>query len=419
MIPVIMKGVFQKAPNVALFLATGEKSGRDKFEGILRYMRLHTPWNIHLIDNCVGEQQLVSLKAWGVNGVIIARMPDAVTLVQRVSVPAVVMDSPALYEKHLSKASYVINDSEAVGAAGAAAFIKRGFREFAYVASPYEWDWSAGRERGFRDCLARSDFNCAVYGHLTARERKDWTLDQQRLLRWLRGLPKPVAVLAADDARARQVLETCQLAGISVPGEIALLGIDNDEFVCENTSPTLSSIQPDFDAGGYEAAALLEQLMRRALRSPQKLFYGVKRVVERESSRFAHAVDRRCLRGLEFIRLNACAAISVPDVSCQMGVSRRLAEILFSKHVGHSILTEIQRVRLARLKTFLSETALPIGQISWQCGYQSDLHAKRVFKRETGMTMSRFRQQSRQTGEAGARGGHKGLYVIKAGGSAL
>jgi transcriptional regulator GlxA family with amidase domain len=81
-----------------------------------------------------------------------------------------------------------------------------------------------------------------------------------------------------------------------------------------------------------------------------------------------------------------------------MGVSRRMAELLFRKHVRHSILTEIQSVRLARLKTFLSETALPIGQISWQCGYQSELHAKRVFKRETGMTMSRFRQQSRQTG---------------------
>jgi LacI family transcriptional regulator len=393
-----MKGGFKKVPNVVLFLATGEKSGRDKFEGILRYMRLHTPWNIHLVDNCVGEQQLVSLKAWGVSGVIIARMPDAAALVQQVSVPVVVMDSPALYEKQLPKASYVINDSEAVGAAGAAAFIKRGFREFAYVASSYEWDWSVGREHGFRDCLARSDFSCAVYGNLTACERKDWMLDQQRLLKWLRDLPKPVAVLAAEDARARQVLETCQLAGIHVPGEVALLGIDNDEFICENTSPTLSSIQPDFDAGGYEAAALLEQLMRRTLRAPQKRLYGVKRIVERESSRFAHAVDRRCLLGLEFIRLNACAAISVPDVARQMGVSRRMAELLFRKHVRHSILTEIQSVRLARLKTFLSETALPIGQISWQCGYQSELHAKRMFKRETGMTMSRFRQQSRQTG---------------------
>ncbi len=394
----IMKGGFKKVPNVALFLATGEKSGRDKFEGILRYMRLHTPWNIHLVDNRVGEQQLVSLKAWGVSGVIIARMPDAVALVQQVSVPVVVMDSPTLYEKQLPKVSYVINDSAAVGAAGAAAFIKWGFREFAYVASSYEWDWSVGRGHGFRNCLAQSDFDCAVYGNLTACERKDWMLDQQRLLKWLRDLPKPVAVLAADDARARQVLETCQLAGIHVPGEVALLGIDNDEFVCENTSPTLSSIQPDFDAGGYEAAALLEQLMRRTLRAPQKRFYGVKRIVERESSRFAHAVDRRCLLGLEFIRLNACAAISVPDVARQMGVSRRMAELLFRKHVRHSILTEIQNVRLARLKTFLSETALPIGQISWQCGYQSELHAKRMFKRETGMTMSRFRQQSRQTG---------------------
>jgi len=127
---------------------------------------------------------------------------------------------------------------------------------------------------------------------LTPGERKDWTLDQKRLTRWLLGLPKPVAILAADDARARQVLETCQLAGLNVPGDIALLGVDNDELVCENTSPTLSSIQPDFDAGGYEAASLLEQLMRRTVRMPQNRFYGIKRIVVRESSRFARDVAR-------------------------------------------------------------------------------------------------------------------------------
>jgi len=391
----IMKGVFQKTPNVVLFLATGEKAGRDKFQGVLRYMRLHTPWNIHLVENCVGERQLVNLKAWGVTGVIIARMPESIRFVAPAGVPTVVMDSPALYRKCVAKASFVMSDSEEVGEVGAKAFLKQGFLHFAYVPSAYEWDWSVLRGRGFQACLARAGFGCDVYRRLTPGERKDWTLDQKRLTRWLLGLPKPAAVLAADDARARQVLETCQLAGLNVPGDIALLGVDNDELVCENTSPTLSSIQPDFEAGGYEAAALLEQLMRRAVRKPQNRFYGIKRIVVRESSRFARDVDRRYLRGLEFIRLNACEAISVPDIARHMGISRRLAEVLFRKYVGHSILNEIQQVRLARLKTFLSETVLPIGQISGQCGYQSELHAKRVFKQQTGLTMSQFRKRSR------------------------
>jgi LacI family transcriptional regulator len=387
-----MKGLLQKTPKVALFLATNEKAGRDKLQGILRYVRLHTPWNIHLIENRIGEQQLGDLRAWGATGVIVARMPDSVRTVAQAGLPTIVMDSPALYAERLPRASYVTSDSESIGRAGAKAFLKQGFRHFGYVADTEDWDWSAQRCKAFRDCIEKAGYACAVYGGLAAPERKDWAVDQKRMAQWLLTLPKPTALLAARDGRARQVLETCQLAGLDVPGDIALLGVDNEEILCENTVPTLSSIQPDSEAGGYEAAHLLEQLMRRTLRKPQTLFYGMKQIVVRESSRLSHAVDHRLLRGLEFIRLNACAAIGVPDIARHMGVSRRMAELLFRKHVGRSILDEIQQTRLARLKTFLLETAQPLGQISEQCGYQTEMHAKRLFKRQTGMTMRQFRK---------------------------
>ena len=388
-----MKGVFQKTPNVALFLATNEKAGRDKFQGVLRYMRLHTPWNIHLVENGVGAQQLVNLKAWGVAGAIVARMPEALRFVSRARIPTVVMDSPALYTDRHETLSFVTSDSEGVGRAGAEAFLGKGFCHFAYVPDVYDWDWSALRGQGFAMRLAVEGFSCAHYRCPNDRARKDWSLDQEHLARWLHDLPKPVAILAAHDARARQILETCHGNGLNVPGEVALLGVDNDEMICENTMPTLSSLQPDFEAGGYEAARLLEELMRGKARGVCNICYGVKQVVLRESSRFAHAVDRRYLRGLEFIRLNAGTAITVTDVARHMGVSRRLAEMLFRRHVGHSILDEIQDVRLTRLKTFLSETVLPISTITWQCGYQSENHVKRVFKQKTGLTMSQYRKQ--------------------------
>jgi len=388
-----MEGVFQKTPNVALFLATNEKAGRDKFQGVLRYMRLHTPWNIHLVENGVGAQQLVNLKAWGVTGAIVARMPEALRFVSRTRIPTVVMDSPALYTARIANTSFVTSDSEGVGRAAAEAFLGKGFCHFAYVPDVYDWDWSALRGQGFAMRLAAEGLPCAHYRCPNDRARKDWALDQKHLARWLHELPKPVAILATHDARARQILETCHVNGLNVPGEVALLGVDNDEMICENTTPTLSSVQPDFEAGGYEAARLLEELMRGKARGDCNICYGVKQVVLRESSRFAHAVDRRYLRGLEFIRLNAGTAITVADVARHMGVSRRLAEMLFRRHVGHSILDEIQEVRLTRLKTFLSETTLPIGTITWQCGYQSENHVKRVFKQKTGLTMSQYRKQ--------------------------
>ena len=389
-----VKGILTKLPKVALFLATHEKGGRDKLQGVLRYVRLHTPWRIHLIEPRAVGQQLVDLKAWGVTGVIVSRMPEALRFVARAGVPTVIMDSPARYPQSHANISFVTSDSEAVGRAGAEIFLKQGFTNFAYVPDAYDWDWSVLRGQAFRARLEQAGYTCSLYGPLTVRERKDWTLDQRRLVRWLAGLVKPVALMAACDNRARQVLETCQTAGFDVPGKVALLGVDNDELLCENTVPTLSSVQPDFEAGGYEAARLLEQLMRRTVRAPEPILYGVKRVVSRASGRYAHAVDRRFLRGIEFVRLNACAVIRVPDIARHMGVSRRTAEVLFRRHAGHGVREEIQQVRLSRLKTFLLETGLPIGQISAQCGFQTEMHAKRVFKQATGMTMRQFRSRN-------------------------
>lgn len=383
-----MQGLFEKIPRVALFLATNEAAGRSKLHGILRYMRSHTPWNIHLVENRIGEQKLGDLRAWGATGVIVARMPDSVGMIARARIPTVVLDSPQLYERRLPHASFVTSDSVAVGRAGADFLLRLGFQHFAYVADPGGWDWSVQRGRAFCERLRQAGRTCVVYNGL-----RDWARDQERMADWLRSLPKPTAVLAARDGGALQVLETCQLADLNVPGDIAILGVDNDELLCENTSPTLSSIQPDFESAGYQAAHVLEQLMRRKQRKPQTILYGIKQIVARGSTRPAWATDHRLLRGLEFIRLNASEPIRVDDVARHMNVSRRLAELLFRRHLNHSIQEEIQQTRLTRLKKLLLETSLPIGLISEQCGYQTEMHAKRVFKKHVGMTMSQFRKR--------------------------
>lgn len=395
-----MKGLLQKTPKVALYLATNEKAGRDKLRGILRYVRLHTPWNIHLVENRIGEQHMGDLRKWGAAGVIVARMPESVGALARSRIPTVVLDSPALYRERLPRASYVMSDSAAIGQAAAETFLKQGFKHFAYVADTVDWDWSVQRGRVFGERVQAAGGTYAAYDGLSGRERNDWSLDQRRLARWLLALPRPIAILAVRDGRARQVLETCVLVGLDVPGDVAVLGVDNDEILCENSSPTLSSIQPDSEEAGYQAADLLERLMRRNLRTKQTIFYGVRRIVVRESSRLARVVDRRLLRGLEFIRLNSGEDIGVANVALHMAVSRRMAELLFRKHLGHSILEEIQQVRLTRLKNFLLETPMPIGQISVQCGYQTEMHAKRVFKQAMGMTMRQYRREGTQNQRA-------------------
>jgi len=388
-----MKKFFHDTPKVLLCLATSEKAGRDKLQGILHYISLHTPWSIHLAEKELGERQIGDIRSWGATGIILARLPAMVNAVRRSGLPTVVLDSSDLYRDALPDASYVISDSQAVGFAAADFFLSKGFQRFAYVPDTEDWDWSLLRGQAFEKRLEEKSFACC---HYEVSLGIDWVSEQGKLARWLLDLPKPCAIFTARDGRARQVIDTARSAGLTTPGDIAVLGVDNDEILCENSGPTISSVQPDFVAGGYRGAETLERLMRGIQRKPSVVKYGVRGVVDRASGRPSQVVDRRTQRGMEFIRLNVGESIRVDDVVRHMGVSKRMAELLFQRALSRSIMQEIQLARLEKVKTFLLDSSLPVGLISLQCGYQTEMHAKRVFKQATGVTMSAFRKQHRQ-----------------------
>ena len=210
----------------------------------------------------------------------------------------------------------------------------------------------------------------------------------------MQALPKPCGLMAAVDLRAKQVLDTCRTANIRVPEEIAVVGVDNDATICENTTPTLSSVLPDFEGGGYLAAELLDRLFRGLQRKTLHLTYGVRGIVQRQSSQYLRQSDRMIASAIEFIRLNACAGITVTDVVTQMSVSRRYAERHFRAACGHSVLDEIQHHRLERVCSLLRETNLPIREIGERCGYDTEIYLKVLFKKRFGMTMRDYRKRA-------------------------
>jgi len=180
-----------------------------------------------------------------------------------------------------------------------------------------------------------------------------------------------------------------------VPDDIAVVGVDNDLTICENTTPTLSSVFPDFEGGGYLAAELLENLLRGIRGKPRHLTYGIRGVIQRRSSLHLRRSDQLIATAVEFIRLNACAGITVPDVAGHLNVSRRYAECHFRAVLGRSILNEIQNRCLERICALLRETNQPIRQIGESCGYDSETYLKTLFKRRFGMTMRDYRLRAR------------------------
>jgi LacI family transcriptional regulator len=394
-------GFLTETPRIVLVSSAALKSNRDKLAGVFQYVQLHTPWNIQLVDQKIDEQTVSKIRNWCPSGIIVGRMSETVRDILAFKVPIVVMDSRRnVAAGPLRNVHFITCDAEAIARAGADYLKRKGFTRFAYICDKQGSGWALERGRFFKAQLEREALECALFTPRRASGRhasgKDWEEEQDRLTAWLLGLPKQTAVLAANDSLGREVLDLCQLAGIQVPSDLAVLGCDNDESLCENTNPPLSSIEPDFGACGYQAAQLLERLMLRGAALPHSFFYGAKRLVERESTQFRTvALDGRIRKGLDFIRLNAVRMIGVGDIACQMGVSRRSAELLFRRQLGHSIVKEIQLARVERLKRLLVETNRPITMLCGLCGYQSEAHAKRLFKSVTGFSMSEFRKRQK------------------------
>jgi len=371
---------------------TSQKVLREKTRGIMRYARLHGPWEVQFLDDSPFVVRVGALRSWRPDGIITRTSPEELARLLGAGrkIPTVYLDAQDDLSAHHATVHHDVREaSEAV----AAAFLRQGLRSFSYVASASKPEpfWSSQRGEHFADRVRREGCDCAFY---RPSNPKDWGLEQRSLRAWLLALPKPCGLFAAFDPLAKQVLETCLAARIRVPEEIAVIGVDDDETICENTVPTLSSVQSDFEGGAYQAAELLDALMRKKVRRPVSFGYGFIQIVFRQSSQFIPKLSRLVSGASEFIRLNACEGITVADVARHLKISRSHLEKQFKRIMGRSVLDEIQARRLERLCSLLRETSLPIGEIGARCGYETDTYLKRLFKKRFGITMREFRKQA-------------------------
>jgi LacI family transcriptional regulator len=209
--------------------------------------------------------------------------------------------------------------------------------------------------------------------------------------RWLRKLPKPLAVFAANDARGRQVLNACLAANLPVPYEIAVLGVNNDVMICETSLPPLSSVAVDMEQAGYTAAELLDHLMRKTQRGQQCVLFKPLGVVARASTQRLQVNDRLVIRALEYIRINAGLNIRVSDVADHVGVTPRWLQKRFAQTLARSLMDEIQRVRMNTVYSLVAESGLSFAEIARRCGFTSANHLGVLFRKTFGTTMSEHR----------------------------
>jgi LacI family transcriptional regulator len=411
-----------ETPRVVLLMVPFAGYDRGLLEGIARYAQLHGPWVFYLsgdypevpmpfsdsvsgtfaelgyLSSIVTGKELPNLQRWGAQGVI-GRIHSVQMLKKLLApgLPVIAIDLPEglpALDNLLGNISEIRADSQRAGVLAAEHFLERGFWNFAFCG--YEGRvWSQRRRDSFAERLRGAGHSCDVF---QPRRRKDvlsWKQELPMVMTWLKSLPKPVALMACNDIRGRQVLEAVRLCGLEVPEDVAVIGVDDDQFICNLSNPPLSSVAFNLQQAGYQAAELLDQLIRGKVRQPQRIMVESLWVVARRSSHVIATEDRHVAAALRFIRDHARWAIGVDDVVRQAGVSRRGLEIRFRHTLGRSIRDEILRVRLAFTKQLLAETNLPAERIAELAGFCNPPYLRNVFRRETGMTLTQFRKHVR------------------------
>ena len=387
-----------------MFLRLASGSGRDILYGITRYSKRKCKWRLHIVDIGGGSvpDEIRRAAAMGVDGIIangMGEFPDIADALRESNVPLAVVcaEEPDMSFRQ-NDVAYLRLDNEAIGRFGAKYLASFGrFRSYGFVARSEDARGTVQppRERGFREALAGVSRDVRTYLTPAGVEIGSYE-DIDALAKWLEAMPKPAAVMAAHDMRARMVVEAAETAGLEIPRDVSLVGVDNDELLCDAGEPALTSIAPDHVKLGELAAAALRKLMEKHCDSPIVSTLSSCTMVERQSAKPVAPAALLVERMSDFIAKNALKGANAADVAMRLGVSRRLADARFRQFTGESVLSAILKRRFDEIKRRLRETGAPIGKITAACGFRSENHAKELFRKRFGVSMSEYRRSSRQ-----------------------
>ncbi|ARN56421.1 XylR family transcriptional regulator [Sedimentisphaera salicampi] len=373
---------------VILFIDTSHAYARGLLEGIANYSGLFGPWMFYTSLGQKGQTHR-KLKQWNADGIIIRETHDQEILEKLLSLQLPTIIAPHS-QRQISGLPNIIGDGLGAGKIAAEYLLDRGFRKFAFCGMSNSY-WSDDRFKGFEHVIKQSGLdvqNFTLKNEFTEKSEK-------KITEWLLSLPKPNGMLACNDEKAHYIVELCNNAGINVPDEIAVLGIDNDQLVCSLTKPALSSVAINQKKAGFEAAKLLDRLMSGEYPEKQTIIASAVRVITRGSTDVIAVDDADVSKAVKYIRENAQNPIQVTDVLENASfIGRRALEKKFRKHLNRTIYEEIKKVRIKYISDMLLDSNFSVYQIAIKFGYSSPAHIARYFRQATGVNPEDFRKSN-------------------------
>ena len=377
-------------PRVALLSGTFSTYPREIIRGIHDYLCEHGPWSIYLAEYGRWEILPTWLPTWKGDG-IIARVENetiAKTLL-KLGLPTVDVS----FGLERSPFPRVTMDSMVITRLAADHFLERGFANFGYCGHN-QYHWSRLRGDLFARHIHAAGHTCHYFNGAPIKNvRYTWELEVEQIANWLKELPRPIAIMGCYDERGQQVLEACRRLNIAVPDEVAVIGVHNDELVCETCDPPLSSVISNGLRVGYEAAALLDRMMAGQRVPAQTILFEPLGVATRQSTDVVAVTDAQISKAVRFIREHACEGISVDDVLRAVPMSRTVFQRRFKRLLKRTPHDHILRVRIERVKTLLASTNLTLAEIAERTGFEHLEYLSVAFKRTVGDSPSRYRHR--------------------------
>lgn len=387
---------------IGLIVERSRAFGRELCEGIITYAQDRDDWHLQFLTSRDLRRRQVRSQ---LDGFIARETSNAFArLLKSTGKPVV----DIYYENPLPGFAVVKTKHEAVGILAAEHFLDRRFKNFAYC--PYGGGrTSAYCLKSFVRRLHRAGFGCNVY---SAKSEPSYNIDEsehirdvlappkdaKQLEKWLISLPKPVAVFCPSDLRAWQINGICRSAGINVPREVAILGLDNDIIICGTAKPMISSIDPNSRKIGYTAAETLAEMMEAVI--PERMIVRQippSGVVARSSSETAPVTPPWLADALVYIQRNAKHGISASDVFSELGLSHTLVTRVFRRTLGVTVQEEIAKTRLEEARRLLSTTELSITQIAKMSGFHSVTYFMQSFSKAFGIAAGSWRANVKQS----------------------
>ncbi len=385
----------RRLPRVALLIESSRNYGRGILRGIAQYAHLRGPWSLYAQERQLHSGIPAWLQSWRGDG-IIARIENRRTARALLRLNCPVID--VLGTAHFPGVPGFDTDAAAVASLAAGFLLKAGFRNFAYCGFrgiPF----SDRREAAFVEQMAKHGITVRIFSswpsdlpesHIQAVEQRGLGMDDV-IAAWLCKQPRPLALFACNDIRAQQMLNVCREQGIKVPEEIAVIGVDNDDVLCNLCEPPLTSIEPDTERIGYEAAQMLDSLMKGSRPRSGITQVPPLRIVERASTDVVPIEDAITVQAVRFIRDNVNSGIAVKDVLSHVGRSRTDVEQRFRRWLKTSIRKEIQRRRMDRVCQLLQGSDLDLNRVAEGAGFASASHLCRLFQKSFGKTPTEYR----------------------------